>query len=369
MPDPVMPNGSASAGGSPSMKRILWPIGLSFAVLGVIAAFTVEPGMFSRLWAALDVRFMGLAVFLVVVRVAFGGWRLSHVSRGRLNLAGGIRGQLAWDFASNITPSLVGGAPLAAMFVARDTRLTRDNQSSVGEVGAFMLFVMLLDQLWFAMTAPIVLVAALFIEVIPGSLGGVGLVTSAIYLLLFMMWAAVFGYGTLFKPILLTRLFGWVFRLRPLARFRDRALDEMGRYAEQAASIRAQPTWFFVKGFLLTAGTWLARYLLVVAIIASVVPDLDWVLASLRSVAMALGTMLVPTPGGAGGVEGLYVLFYGSLMPKVFVVPTLLVYRLLAYYVFVAIGIALSTLQVQKSTMMRRLMAATVPASQVDDKA
>jgi hypothetical protein len=180
------------------------------------------------------------------------------------------------------------------------------------------------------------------------------MITTVLYLVLFMMWTVVFGYGTLFRPELLQRLIDWIFRLRWLRRFRDRVSLEMAEYRERATIIRQQPLSFFTKGMVLTGGTWIARYLLAVFIIASVVPDLDLVLAGMRSIAMTLGSLVLPTPGGAGGIEGLYVLFFGSLMPKAYVVPTLLIWRLMAYYVFVAVGIVLSTHQVQKSIRFRR---------------
>jgi len=339
-----------------SVWRILWPIGLSLAVLAVIAAFTFDPDEMGRMVSGLDPWMMLLAVATVLVRVGFGGWRLSHVSHGRLNLAGGLRAQLAWDFASNITPSLVGGAPLAAMYVARDSKTSNRETMTVGDVGAFMMFVMLLDQSWSAIAALVVLAAAVFMEVIPQSLGSVGLIGSMIYLGAFMVWTILFGYGTLFRPEILEGLFNRVFRFRLLRRFGDRVALEMAQYRDRAKVIRAQPFSFYAKGLLLTAGTWIGRYLLAVFIIASVVPHLDLVLATMRSIAMLLGSLIFPTPGGAGGVEGLYVVFFGSLMPKAYVVPTLLIWRTLAYYVFVAMGIVLSTHQVQKSIRSRRRM-------------
>ncbi len=337
-----------------SIWRILWPIGLSLGVLAVIAAFTFDPAEMGTMISDLDPGMMLAAGATVLARIAFGGWRLSHVSHGRLSLAAGLRGQLAWDFASNIAPSLVGGAPLAAVYVSRDTRISRNPTVPVGEVGAFVLFVMLLDQCWFALMAPIVLVMAAVMEVIPSSLGSLGMITTVLYLVLFMSWTVLFGYGTLFRPELLERFFDKVFRFRLLRRFRDRVSKEMAEYRTRAGVMRSQPLSFYLKGFALTGGTWIARYLLAVFIIASVVPDLDMVLTTMRSIAMTLGSLVLPTPGGAGGVEGLYVLFLGSLMPRAYVVPTLLIWRLLAYYVFLAVGVVLSTHQVQKSIRFRK---------------
>ncbi|MGA7303537.1 MAG: UPF0104 family protein, partial [Rhodothermales bacterium] len=47
---------------------------------------------------------------------------------------------------------------------------------------------------------------------------------------------------------------------------------------------------------------------------------------------------------GSGGIEGMYALFFTEpLIPKAFLAPTLLVWRFLAYYVTVAVGLVITT--------------------------
>lgn len=43
-------------------------------------------------------------------------------------------------------------------------------------------------------------------------------------------------------------------------------------------------------------------------------------------------SMLVPTPGATGGIEGLSYLFYGMFFRKGYIVPAILIYRILTYY-------------------------------------
>jgi uncharacterized membrane protein YbhN (UPF0104 family) len=57
----------------------------------------------------------------------------------------------------------------------------------------------------------------------------------------------------------------------------------------------------------------------------------------------------MPTPGGSGGIEGLYALFVGPLIPASLVAPTLLTWRLLGYYLFIAFGAYLFMHQLQNS--------------------
>ncbi|MEX1054405.1 MAG: lysylphosphatidylglycerol synthase transmembrane domain-containing protein, partial [Rhodothermales bacterium] len=182
-----------------SLKKIVWPVALSFVVLVVIGVFTFEPREFLDIVAGLNPWMLFAAAATVVVRTYMGGWRLHYISRGRLGMSAGIRGQLAWDFFSNVTPSAIGGAPFAAVYVARD------KQIEIGESTALVLFSVLLDQLWFSLTIPVVLIAALFMDIIPGSLGNVGMVGFLLYFAAMLVWVVAFGYATMFRPEILQR--------------------------------------------------------------------------------------------------------------------------------------------------------------------
>jgi len=53
---------------------------------------------------------------------------------------------------------------------------------------------------------------------------------------------------------------------------------------------------------------------------------------------ITLISLLVPTPGATGGIEGLSYLFYGMFFRKGFIIPVILIYRLLTYYPSVIAG-------------------------------
>jgi uncharacterized protein (TIRG00374 family) len=53
---------------------------------------------------------------------------------------------------------------------------------------------------------------------------------------------------------------------------------------------------------------------------------------------ITLISLLVPTPGATGGVEGLSYLFYGLFFTKSFIIPVILIYRVLTYYSSVIFG-------------------------------
>ena len=318
--------------GNLTFKRVLWPLFLSLVVLAVIGYFTFDAAVFRDTLSTLNPWFIVAAAITIILRVFFGAWRFSFISRGQIGYMQGLRGQLAWDFFSNVTPAALGGGPFAALYVARDSKI------QVGETTALVLFTILLDQLWAAVMIPIVLTSALYIAVIPKGLGSIGTVAITGYFLAMLSWLCVLGYATLFRPELLQRVSDRIFRIKLLKRFRERVATEMTQMSQCARILRSQPPSFFIKSFLLTAGTWIPRYLLPVFLVLSVYTSLDTILFFVRSITMMVASFIVPTPGGAGGIEGLYALFLGPLMPKTLVAPTLFMWRFFGYYIFVALG-------------------------------
>ncbi|NBB73253.1 MAG: flippase-like domain-containing protein [Bacteroidetes bacterium] len=330
------------SGGSASLSKIGLSLGLSLAVLLVIGYFTFDASTFWKLVRAMQPWPFVAALVLAISRTFFGGWRLHVVSRGRLTLMEGTRGQLAIDFFSNLTPSAIGGSPLATLYIAKDRGIR------VGEATAFMLFSALLDQLWFAFSISVVLATSVVIDVIPPSIGDVGLWAFVAVFVGMLAWATLFAYATLFRPSLLERLANRIFSFRYLSRFHDRVMEEMHAFTQRAHALRTQPPAFYLKGVVLTSGVWIGRFALVVFIIWSVFPTFDKLLVFLRTIAMTMSSLVLPTPGGSGGLEGLYALFIGPLIPEALVAPTLLAWRVLGYYIFLALGAYLFLHQIQQ---------------------
>lgn len=337
--DEVVP---AQAPRTLTMRRILWPVLLSLSVLAAVAALTFDYGDYVEAVGSLNPVMFLFAAATVALRVLVGGWRFHYVSGGRLSLAEGTRGQLAWDFFSNVTPSAIGGGPLAIVFMTRDTGVRS------GDITAWTLFSMVLDQMWYVIIIPVVLVASLYLEVIPETLGSFGYGVFLLYLIGLLAWIAVFSYATFFRPSLLYRMTDFIFRFRWLRRYRESVGKEMSHLERRAQTLRLQPVRFYVIGLALTFANWSLRYLLILFVVWGVYAPVDKVLVLLRGTALTLASLAMPTPGGSGGIEGLYYLFFDSLMPTSAVAPTLLAWRMLGYYLFIAIGIFLTTHHMQK---------------------
>ncbi len=347
-PAPLPPPAEPEAPPRPlSARALLWPVLLSVAVLGVILYFTWEPGTLAQMRRGLNPGLLWLAFGTVGLRIALGGGRLRYISRGALSFRAGVRGAIAWDFMSAVTPSAVGGAPLASYFVAKD------NGIPVGEATAIMLFSMLMDQVWFALSIPFILIASAFIDVFPPALGAVGAGTLTVYFVAMMLWAVFFAYATLIRPEILERVATAVVRLRWLRRFEGRLRRELVQLRRRAAVLRGQPPRFFLAGVLWSAAIWLMRYTTLLLVVRSVYPAVDAFTFMTRTGAMLLTAMVIPTPGGSGGIEGLYVLFLGPLMPKGLVGPTILTWRLMEYHFFIAVGAVMTAFALKRRLVGR----------------
>jgi len=317
-----------------SLKRLLLPVSLSVAVLAVVVWATWEPDTLAQM-SRMNAGILALAVLTVGLRVLLSGVRLSYISGGSVDTMGGVRGGLAWDFLSGITPSAMGGAPLAAYVLARE------NDIPVGEATAIMVFSMLTDQVWFALSIPLVLLAAPFLDILPNALGPVGAWTVVFFLVAMLAWAVFFAYATLIRPTVLEAIATNVVRIKWLRRWRGRVMRGLVSMRQRGRILRGQPPTFYAVSFLLAVGVWTMRYATVVLIILSVHPTFDVVTGFVRTTAMTLTSLVMPTPGGSGGVEGMYVLFFSSLVPQALLGPTLLTWRLLTYHLFIATGVVL----------------------------
>lgn len=346
-PDALPDAPPAEAAKRLSWKGLAWPVALSVAVLAVIFYVTYEPDAFAEMARTLNPGLLALAFGGVGVQMLLGGGRLRYISGGKLDLVHGVRGALSWDFMSAVTPSAVGGAPFAAYFVAKDNNLP------VGEATALMLFSMLMDQIWFAVSIPLIFLASAYTDVFPPAIGAIGAGTLTVFFVGLMVWAGFFAYATLIRPQILETVATKIVRLRWLRRFEGRARRELVQLRRQAATLRGQPPRFFVYGFLWSAGIWLTRYVVLLLIVLAVFPAVDVFTFLVRTGAMMLTAMAVPTPGGSGGIEGLYVLFLAPLMPGAVVGPTVLVWRLLSYHFILGAGLVLTAHAVNRRLRRR----------------
>lgn len=306
-------------------------IALSLASMAVVIYFTYSPGVLENLKLK---RLPGLvlAIFVTLFKVYLTAEKVRFLADKTIGRMASIRIALTWDFASAITPSTIGGAPVATYAMTKEG-------IKLGKSSAIMLYGVLLDQFWYALAVPVLLISGLYFEVIPDEIGTVGNVSMILIYAGLLSYGVILVYGLLINPGMLKKIVRKLFKLRILKKFSDKAMAETDHLEIYSAQLRKKPASFVIKAFLLTAATWLTKVALPVIVVLSLLPA-DEVLLTLRSLAMNLAFLVIPTPGGSGGVEGLFALFLGPLITRSgFIGLAVFAWRIITYYSSIGLGI------------------------------
>lgn len=326
-----------------SRKYLFISIALSVATMGLLIYYTYTPGVLKHLRPK---RLPGLVLAVVVsfLRLWFVAAKVRYLSEKKLGWMASFRVMLSWDFTSSITPSTIGGAPMATYALIKEG-------FKLGQSTAIILYSVLLDQLWFALAIPILVVAGFFYEVVPDNTGMIGHASMVLLYIGLLSYASLMAYGVLKNPNAIKKVVSVVFRLPFLRKWQEKVNAEADNLVEYSHELRKKPASFLVKTFFLSTMSWLCRIALPTIVVLSLLPA-DAVLSFLRSLAMNLAFLIMPTPGGSGGVEGLFAIFQGPLIDrKAFIGLAVFAWRIISYYITVGLGMMATTWYINRSVV------------------
>lgn len=313
-----------------SGKYMFFSIALSVLSMAIVIYLTWTPDGFQHIRLK---RLPGLTIALAVtlLRIWLSAWKMRFLSDNELTWMGAVRVVLTWDFASAITPSTIGGAPVATYAMTRE-------HVSLGKSGAIILYGVLLDQLFYVMMIPILIIAGFYMEVIPDDIGVIGSGAMFIVYAILLFYAFVLAYGLLVNPQSLKKVAATVFSLPILNRMKDKVDSELDTLVSFSSKISQKPKAFLIKAYGISTLSWLAKVALPTIVVLSFLPANE-LLSLMRSFAMSFAGFFIPTPGGSGGMEGLFVVFQGPLFDRdVFIGISVFVWRLLTYYLSIGLG-------------------------------
>jgi glycosyltransferase 2 family protein len=330
-----------------SLKYLFISVGLSLFTMGLVMYFTWTPGGFEYIQMK---RLPGLIIAfgVMLLRIWFQAAKFRILSDRTLSWPSAFRVVITWDFASAITPSTIGGGPVAVYAMTRE-------HLPLGKSGAIMLYGVLLDQLFYVMIIPILVVLGVYYEVIPDEVGWLGSGAMFLIYLILLAYAFILSYGLLVNPRSLRNLVGWCTKWPFLRSRRRKLIVETASLVSFSDQIRKKPSGFLLKAFMVSTLGWLARISLASIVVLSFLPA-DVLLTFLRSFAMTFAGLLVPTPGGSGGAEALFLVFQGPLIFRpVFIGVAIFMWRLYTYYLSLGLGVFVMTwyMKPQKTRVVR----------------
>lgn len=273
-----------------------------------------------------------IAFFIGLLRIWLTAAKYRYLSDKDLSWMAALRIVLTWDFASAITPSTIGGAPVATYAMTRE-------KMSLGKSGAVMLFGMLLDQMFYVIAIPFLIVLGFWFEIIPEEIGVVGVWAMFLVYSILLIYGAILAYGMLVNPASLKHVVSVVCRLPFMRKYREKAEKESDSLVRFSHELRQKPRTFLFNAFAISTLGWLAKISIPSIVVLSFLPA-DVALTFMRSFAMAFAALFMPTPGGSGGVEGLFLVFQGPLFDRtVFIGVSVFIWRFITYYQSIGLGV------------------------------
>jgi len=252
---------------------------------------------------------------------------------------------MLWEFASALTPSVVGGSGIAMFIVNREG-------IKLGKSTAIVLVSALLDELFYITMVAIVLLAIgnsqLFPVNLQQSLFGISFGTQGIfwvgYIFIFLMTTSIL-IGVFFIPRGLKYLLLQLFRVPFLKRWRYNIIEIGDDIIITSNELKGKPFKYWLKAFLATYVSWTGRYLVVNFIILAFI-EFDWsssmildqVVIYARQLVMWVIMLISPTPGSSGVAELAFSGFLKEFIPLGLAGALAILWRLISYYPYLFIG-------------------------------
>lgn len=322
-------------------QRRVWIVAL-FCVLLTAFLFWNESHdkefSFSELnWTSSSILFLLLALLMMVFRDLAYMFRIRLLTEKKLNWRQSFNVILIWEFASALSPGVVGGSAVA-MFILQKEKIP------LGKSTALVLVTAIMDNLFYIISIPLILLFINFSAVFPADLewlteSGLRLFWVGYSILLFAN--LLLFIGVFISPRIISSLVQFIFRLPFLKKYKTKA-DSFGEdLAISSKELRGKPFLFWIKLFLLTVWSWTSRFLVINFLLMAFLEIglFDHLILLARQLLMWLGMLVTPSPGGSGMAEYLFTQFFSDFIKNSGAIFTIaFLWRLISYYLYLIIG-------------------------------
>jgi uncharacterized protein (TIRG00374 family) len=327
------------------LRRILLPVVIGLAIVVWLILKDVNINVLKEIvftWKSAI--WLLVAVALVIARTLGYMVRIRILTRNSLNWKQSFRVIMLWEFTSAITPSTIGGTGFAIIFLNKEG-------ISVGRSTAVVLATSFLDELYFVIMLPLLLLFiggnAIFTTSLQGT--GIGLLNNLVlfaiigYTIIFL-WVVFVGYGLFINPAAIKKLIVNLFRLPLIRRWKDAAAKAGNDLIESSIELKKETSSFWIKSFISTVISWTARYWIINVILLAFFSVSDLFLIFARELVLWIMMIVSPTPGGSGFAEVILGRYISDLIPVDTVhaggvaLAMTLIWRIVSYYPFLIAG-------------------------------
>lgn len=292
-------------------------------------------------WTWSTTFWMFIALLMVAVRDLGYMYRIRVLTDKKLTWRQSFDVIMLWEFASAITPSVVGGSGVALFIVNREG-------IPMGKSTAVVMVTAMLDELFYIIMVPIVLLIvsteSLFILTENHTIFGWELNMQGIFWVgygFLVLLTLIILLGVFIRPQGTKAVLGAIFKVRFLKRWRHKALQTGDGIITTSKELKGKPIGFWFKTFGATFFSWTARFWIVNFMIMAFTSHsfADNMMIYARQLVMWVIMLISPTPGGSGVAEIAFSGFLSDFMPlAVPVIVMAILWRLFSYYPYLFIG-------------------------------
>lgn len=287
-------------------------------------------------WDTATTIWLFVAFLFMVSRDFFYVIRIRLLTKNQLGWKAAIYVILLWEFASALTPGVVGGAAVAMFILNRET-------IPLGRATAIVIITAFMDNLFFVLMIPLVFLFVHNSDPFPADEGAT----------LVLSWSFWGGFGIIFSVCLMlyltlfwylsfaSKFLLFIFRFPLIKRWKFIAA-EWGKDIEKAAiTFKKEKGSFWLAVFASTFMSWISRYLVINAILNAFLRlgFYDNILVLGKQLILWLFMLVSPTPGGSGVAEYAFGELLASFSSSaILLVIMAIIWRLMSYFPYLFIG-------------------------------
>lgn len=290
-------------------------------------------------WTYLTTFWIILAIICVAIRLFGYVLRLRILTDKKLSWRKCLDVILLWEFASALTPSVVGGAGFAIYFLYKEG-------ISAGKSTGIVMVTALLDELFYILMVPLILLFVASETIFPvgweGELIGIPLSTEGFfwagYVFICVLTTTII-FGIFIAPRTVKYILINVFNLPILRKWRYSMIRWGDDLITTSEELKDKSLKFWSQAFGATLASWTARYLVVNCLIAAFVLVNDHFLIYAKQLVMWIIMLMSPTPGSSGLAELVFTEFFSDIVPTQLAGPLSVIWRMLTYFLYIFLGV------------------------------
>ncbi|MCH5236679.1 MAG: flippase-like domain-containing protein [Muribaculaceae bacterium] len=328
-----------------SLWKVILPVFIGVGVVVLMLWHESHKDNLSEVWHGIHFTWrtwlcIGLGFIFMWGRDFGLTWRFRALTDRQLSWLKAYKVDFLCEFTSCITPSAVGGSSLGMVFL-------NSQGIELGRATTLMITTLFLDELFFVIACPIVILLTPASEIFASDAGdfshGIKFTFWIVYAFL-AAWTFILFAGIIWRPEWIRKILIKISQWKWVKKWSSNLVELGDNMVATSKELRKKPFRFWLEVFGGTAVSWTSRYLVVNALFLGFIPTDDhwqWVILA-RQFVIWVVLMVSPTPGGSGISEWIFSNYYGDLVPTVGMALIMAVFwRIISYYVYLGIGAAI----------------------------